>query len=674
MKSIIKITTCMFLLLFVCFTLASCTDPHAHKWKTEITVPPECEKTGEATKTCVECGAIEKETVAATGHKDGVEKVVVVPGCTTPGQTDTVCPDCGKVFGSKKTDPVGHTPGTLSMIKAPTCTEGGEENSVCTVCGLELGHRDLPPLGHDVEHAEKEVQSEPTCDEDGSVNLICPVCHQQFDTMSTEKLGHQWTITSIIKEPSCTEEGSAEQICIRDSSHKRIVGLKKVEHIYEGTSSIKTPPTCTEPGEMMTSCKNCDAYITTSISPTGHAMNTEPSRKEKEESEFEDGIGVWKCMNCDYEETRPIPMLHVHKTIHDELEPWDYSNMYGENEPGTCVSPGKIYAFCYCYVDDEDNYYLEAGEGRHRYRLVDPETGEPYYKEGSVDPDNHVHYVTETLEGKGYFAAGVEARYCADCGGDRSVTAMPGDKYSAEGLWKGGAEGVVPFYDYDENGNPIVGSVNLSCSIDIEAYPNGTDIFSYQATLDGVMTDVGEVVLGMSDGSLPLMRTTDGRWISIWETGVDPDAEIKRFDLVAGNKTAIIYVTDESPAEQRISFMVYGADPIEDSLIDNVYRQELPTNSGILTIDAEGLSTFSSFSKNEEGMDAVKITKGTPVSLAWIDLTETPATSWKWTDNGSEVSFADSHSFTETEAVDHIITCTAAGETHKVILKFVDPS
>lgn len=670
MKGIIKITTGMFLLLFVCFTLASCTDPHAHKWKTEITVPPECEKNGEATKTCVECGAVEKETVAATGHKDGVEKVVVVPGCTTPGQTDTVCPDCGKVFGSKKTDPVGHTPGTLSMIKAPTCTEGGEENSVCTVCGVELGHRDLPPLGHDAEHAEKEVQSEPTCDEDGSVNLICPVCHQQFDTVSTEKLGHQWTITSIIKEPSCTEEGSAEQTCIRDSSHKRIVGLKKVEHIYEGTSSIKTPPTCTEPGEMMTSCKNCDAYITTSISPTGHAMNTEPSRKEKEESEFEDGIGVWKCMNCDYEETRSIPMFHVHKTIHDELEPWDYSNMYGENEPGTCVSPEKIYAFCYCYVDDEGNYYLEAGEGRHRYRLVDPETGDPYYKEGSIDSNNHARYVTETIEGKGYFSAGVEARYCADCGGDRSESNISGEKYSADGKWKGSAEGQVPDYGGGEEETYI----DFKTAFDIEAYPNGKDVFSYQGEMDGVPIDVGEMVSEMAGSGEPIMRTIDGRWVSSWDTGLDPFNGLKRFNLVSGNEASMIYVMDELPAEQMITFLLYIGDPIEDSLVDDVYRQDLPTNSGILTIDAEGLSTFGSFSKNEEGMDVVKITKGTPVSLAWIDLTETPATSWKWTDNGSEVSLTDSHSFTETEAVDHIITCTAAGETHKVLLKFVDPS
>ena len=188
------------------------------------------------------------------------------------------------------------------------------------------------------------------------------------------------------------------------------------------------------------------------------------------------------------------------------------------------------------------------------------------------------------------------------------------------------------------------------------------------------MTDIGEVVLGMSDGSLPLMRTTDGRWISIWETGVDPYVEMKRFDLVAGNKTAIIYVTDESPAEQRISFMVYGADPIEDSLIDNVYRQDLPTNSGILTIDADGLSTFRSFSKAEDGTDIITVAPGTSVSLAWVDLADATASSWTWTDNGSQVSEDNSYAFTEAATVDHTVTCTAAGETHKVIIKFVNPS
>ena len=399
-------------------------------------------------------------------------------------------------------------------------------------------------------------------------------------------------------------------------------------------------------------------------------MPVEPTRIEKEAIDFEEGIGIWKCNNCDYEETRAIPMLHVHKTINDELPPWDDSNQYGENEPGTCVSPGKIYAFCYCYVDGEGNHYLDAGEGRKHYRLVDPETGEPYYKESYIDPNNHVHYVTETLEGKGYFAAGVEARYCADCGGDRSVTVMPGDKYSAEGLWKGGAEGVVPFYDYDENGNPIVRSVNLSCSIDIEAYPNGTDIFSYQATLDGVMMDVGEVVLGRSDGSLPLMRTTDGRWISIWETGVDPDAEIKRFDLVAGNKTAIIYVTDESPAEQMISFMVYGADPIEDSLIDNVYRQDLPSIKGVVGVDADGLDVLSSYSKNEDGTNVISIAKGTEVKLNWFPLTNESPSTVSWTENGSTSATGQSCTMKANSGT-ITVTCTAMGETNTFIVKFI---
>ena len=649
--------------------LVAGTESHVHTWKTEITVQPECEKAGEATKTCVECGATEKEAVAATGHKEGVEKVVVKPGCTTQGQTDTVCPDCGKVFSSIKTDPVGHKPGTLTMIKAPTCTEGGEEDSVCTVCGIELGHRDLPALGHDVEHAEKEILSEPTCEMDGKANLICPVCHQQFDVVTIEKLGHLWETSSISKVPSCTEEGKAEQVCARDPSHKRNVLIAKVDHVYTGASSIKIQPTCITTGEMITSCINCDAYITTTIPKTGHSMPVDPTRKEKEATDFEEGIGIWKCANCDYEETRVIPMLHVHKTIYDELEPWDDSNLYGENEPGTCVSPGKIYAFCYCYVDDEGNHYLEDGEGRHRYKLVDPETGEAYYKEGSVDLNNHVNYGTKILEGKGYFVAGVEARYCLDCGGDESTSIIAGEKYSADGKWKGSAEGMVPDYSSEEEEMPYL---DFKTTFDIEAYPNGTDVFSYQAEMDGRLMDVGEVAETSGSGT-SMVRTVDGRWVSTWETGLDPHNGLKRFNLDSGSETAIIYVMDEAPAEQMISFLLYGGETPEDSLIASVYRHNLPTNSGILTIDAEGLSTFSSFSK-EDDMDVVKITKGTPVNLAWVDLADTPASSWTWTDNGSQVSEDNSYAFTEADTVDHTVTCTAAGETHKVIIKFVNPS
>lgn len=654
-------------LVCICIALVACTDPHVHTWKTEITVQPECEKAGEATKTCIECGATEKEPIAATGHKEGVEKVVVEPGCTTSGQTDTVCPDCGKVFSSVKTDPVGHKPGTLTMIKAPTCTEGGVEDSVCTVCGIELGRRELPPLGHDVEHAEKEVLTEPTCETDGRANLICPVCHQQFDVVTMEKLGHLWETVSVTKEATCTEEGSAEQVCKRDSSHTRTTVIAKTDHIYEGVSSIKTPPTCITPGEMITSCINCDAYITTSIPKTGHSMPVEPTRKEKEETDFEDGIGIWKCENCDYEETRVIPMLHVHKTIHDELQPWDDSNLYGENEPGTCISPEKIYAFCYCYVDDEGNQYLEAGEGRHRYKLINPETGTPYYKEGNTNPNNHIHYVTETLDAKGYFAAGVESRYCLDCGGDRSVYAIEGDKYSAEGKWTGSVEGNVAMYQ-NEKGEPVYG--DFKASFDIEAYPNGIDIFSYQAMIDGGVMDAGEDAMSNPAGKASLMRTIDGRWISTWGTSIDSHTGLKKFDLIKGNDLIPLYVMNESPAEQRITFILYGTTPIEDSLVADATRQELPKNKGTVGINAAGLNVLSSYSKNGDGTNVITIAKGTEVQLNWLPLTNESSGTVSWTENGSAT--ATGHSCTMKAKTGTVtVTCTAMGETTTFIVNFV---
>ena len=657
-------------LVCICIALVACTDPHVHTWKTEITVQPECEKAGEATKTCVECGATEKEAVAATGHKEGVEKVVVQPGCTPQGPTAPVCPASGQVFSSTKTDPVGHKPGTLTMIKAPTCTEGGEEDSVCTVCGIELGHRDLPALGHDVEHAEKEILTEPTCETDGKANLICPVCHQQFDVVTIEKLGHLWETSSISKVPSCTEEGKAEQVCTRDPSHKRNVLIAKVDHVYTGASSIKIQPTCITTGEMITSCINCDAYITTTIPKTGHSMPVEPTRKEKEATDFEEGIGIWKCENCDYEETRVIPMLHVHKTINDELPPWDDSNQYGENEPGTCVSPGKIYAFCYCYVDDEGNHYLEDGVGRHHYKLVDPETGEAYYKEGSVDLNNHVNYGTKILEGKGYFSAGTEARYCLDCGGDRTVYAIEGDKYSADGKWNGSVEGNVVMYQ-NEKGASVYG--DFEASFDIEAYPNGIDIFSYQGGFDDDIMDIGEEIMmsgEMSGENTSLMRTTDGRWISIWGTGIDSYTDLKRFDLINGNDMAMLYVMDDSPSEQRITFILYGATPIEDSLVADSTRQELPSIKGVVGIDADGLDVLSSYSKNEDGTNVISIAKGTEVKLNWFPLTNESPSTVSWTENGSASATGQSCTMKANSGT-VTVTCTAMGETNTFIVKFI---
>ena len=119
----------------LCMAFISCSDPHTHTWESKIETMPTCEEEGVVVKTCILCGATEKEPVAATGHKEGVEKTIVEAGCLTEGKIDIVCPDCGKIYESKTVPAKGHVPGTLEITKAATCTETGTEESVCTVCG-----------------------------------------------------------------------------------------------------------------------------------------------------------------------------------------------------------------------------------------------------------------------------------------------------------------------------------------------------------------------------------------------------------------------------------------------------------------------------------------------------------------------------------------------------------
>lgn len=658
MKHIQKLFGLLFMTAILLCLLPSCTEPHVHNWKAEITTLPECEKPGSATKTCIECGATETEVLAATGHGEAVEKTAVVATCTTGGRTDKVCPDCGKVFSTKETPALGHEQGKKEIVKAPTCTEAGEAETTCTRCGEKLENVILPATGHDMDHAEKEVIAEPTCTEDGKVNFVCPVCNVRIDNAVVPALGHLWNEAVITKNPTCLEEGSSEQVCARDPEHKKTFVLEKTPHVYNGTSEITLQATCTEPGSMITHCstETCTATIVNVIPAKGHDMFEGASSIEKEATEFEDGSGTWKCKNCDYQETRVIPKTHKHKTPNDELPPWDYGNSYGNNIPGTCSEPGKIYGYCICYVDAEGNFYMDAGEGRTPYLLRDPETGEPYYTEGSMDPMNHVNHVSDRVAGKGYFAAGVNKTYCADCGNDATYTLIPGDKYSADGKWMTSGE------HNDSSGT------HYNYLLDIEAYPNGTDVFSYQI----MGQDFGDYIASNSLGSEELfMHTIDGRWVSRWDTTVDADTGFRKFLLVKDyasrrehdSQGSAVFATDDSYENRTITFMM-----LSDFYL-TIARQDLPNRKGIVGITATGLDSLTSFTKNGQGVNVISVSAGTAVNLKWVSLTSEIAGTITWTENGNTPQTGETYALKASSGT-VTISCTGLGETHTFIIQF----
>ena len=656
-----KLILSIALVVSIGFVATSCEEPHSHSWESRIETMPTCEEEGVVVKTCILCGATEKEPVAATGHKEGVEKTVVEAGCLTEGKIDIVCPDCGKIYESKTIPAKAHVPGTLEITKAATCTEPGTEESVCTVCGTYIGLREIPAKGHNDQNVIRSRAVEPTCEEEGTINKICPDCLQTIGTEKIPALGHIWGDTVIDTDATCTTEGIGHKNCSRDNAHVQNVTIPKAPHNFSGGESTTVKEaTCTETGLVETKCTNCDETLKSSIPALGHQLTEEPNTIVSEASEFANGIGEWKCQRkgCDYSEQRMIPALHVHRKITDAPTPFDIENIYGNNILPTCSSKGKIFAYCTCFVDEEGNFSETAGAGKMPYMLIDPETGEPYYQPyADYDAENHGS-ITETLQENGsYFAGKIYVTKCVDCGKQYSYRTVEEGKAVLSGLWEGSAS-----YQY-------TGGSTMTSNFKGEFYENGKAIL-YQDLYMG--PDPADRFESTGDGSIK--RTVDGRWISTWSTlvhdGMKTGEYVKSIKILANDtEYSYINVLSDNPSTGTIEF-----DLMMQGIGKTIERQELPSNKGILTIDADGLSTFGSFSKAEDGTDIITVASGTPVSLAWVDLADTPASSWTWIDNGSQVSEDNSYAFTEAATVDHTVTCTVAGETHKVIIKFVNPS
>ena len=174
----------------------------------------------------------------------------------------------------------------------------------------------------------------------------------------------------------------------------------------------------------------------------------------------------------------------------------------------------------------------------------------------------------------------------------------------------------------------------------------------------------------MSGGNTSLMRTIDGRWISTWGTGIDSHTGLKRFDLINGNDMAMLYVMDDSPSEQQITFILYGATPIEDSLVADSTRQDLPSIKGVVGIDAAGLDVLSSYSKNDDGTNVISVATGTEVKLNWYPLTNESPSTVSWTENGSTSATGQSCTMKANSGT-VTVTCTAMGETNTFIVKFI---
>ncbi|MDY3867793.1 MAG: MBG domain-containing protein, partial [Pyramidobacter sp.] len=232
------------------FDSASCTDgttcvicgyttkgtKHSYSsWTT--TTEATCTRDGSRTRTCADCGAVETQTIPATGHTEET-----IPGktatCTEEGLTEgKKCSVCGTVtvaqiaipaLGHTSTesdctkqdvcavcdavirDAGQHTWGGWTVAKEATCTEAGARKHICTICKVEASE-DIPALGH----SDSSIVTAPTCTAQGYTTHTCSRCGDSYVDTYVDALGHDWGAWVVDKEATETEDGSQHRTCSR---------------------------------------------------------------------------------------------------------------------------------------------------------------------------------------------------------------------------------------------------------------------------------------------------------------------------------------------------------------------------------------------------------------------------------------------------------------------------
>ena len=185
------------------------------------------------TTTCIVCGDVTVEEIAALGHDN--KTITVDATCTENGSKTTTCTVCGETT-VEEIAAYGHKHNVV--VTAPTCTEGGYTTYTCA-CGDTYVADEVVALGHDYEIEIVDV----TCESDGSVTETCVNCgHCNVEVILCT--GHAYTSYTVTL--TCTEDGFTKYTCtdcgdiyyenyVEAEGHNYIVSTENGYNVYTCT-------------------------------------------------------------------------------------------------------------------------------------------------------------------------------------------------------------------------------------------------------------------------------------------------------------------------------------------------------------------------------------------------------------------------------------------------------
>lgn len=361
------------------------TGPHRHKYVGTVT-PPTCTEEGCTTYVCSECGdSYTSDTVPALGH-DVVEDPAVEPDCTHEGlSAGSHCQRCGTVLVAQEVLPVRHQPVT-DPGREPTCTSYGlTEGSHCALCGQTLVPQEVLPGGHVI---VEDPAVPVTCTTDGlTAGSHCARCGLVFAEQETIPApGHDWQ-GSVTTLPTCTEPGQTVTTCTR-CNEQNIVVLEATGHnVISDSGKLAT---CTEDGLTEGShCDRCGAVLAAqqTIPATGHQFIR---TGHVDCTEVDDGFDEYICQNCGVSFREPVPAPGCPSSAFTDVDrsKWYHSSidymvtsgyMYGMEEHyfglNETVTRGQLAAILYRIAGSPDvtglsNPFADVADSKYYAKAI----------------------------------------------------------------------------------------------------------------------------------------------------------------------------------------------------------------------------------------------------------------------------------------------------------------
>ena len=228
-----KLLLALVAVVVLCLSLAAC-DSHTHTYgEWTLTTQPTETATGEATRTCTECGEAETVTVAALSDTTVWTASTTAATHTEDGKT-VYTSDYGTVeiklpkladnhvFDKQVVD-------AKYLKSEATCTEAAVYYKSCA-CGessKEHGGETFTTgeaLGHDFEHGTEVAGSRKaaTCIAEGEYKVKCSRCDEvKTITLAIDPNAHDWDEGTITTPATCSAEGVKTFTCKHDSTHTK---------------------------------------------------------------------------------------------------------------------------------------------------------------------------------------------------------------------------------------------------------------------------------------------------------------------------------------------------------------------------------------------------------------------------------------------------------------------